>query len=212
MIINIKPNIIFEVGVGWPRLSRCLKYFGSDVQCYLFEPIKQFVDEMNIIIHENNIKNIHIQNCAIYDYNGKIEIYNHLEASSIVGINNPTFQSGETIELGKKEYINAPANKGIISVDCFTIDKFDKGNIDILLIDTEGSEYFSLKYLKSLPYFISIETHMGDKYINPFIKEINEWMYNKYTLFKKTESDSFFIRKDILDLNLVNNVRLNIEI
>lgn len=177
--MNINPKVIFEVGTGSIESTKSLKYFCSDVKCVLFDPIKKFTDDLLEIANKNNCNNVAIHNCAIADYNGEIDIYSNLEASSIVTINNPSFQTGN-----QDKYFNSPAYKGIIHVPCFTIDQFDKGDIDILYIDTEGSEWFCIKHLISRPKIIHIEMYMNNKaYINPFETLILEWMKtNNYKL------------------------------
>lgn len=175
----MNPKVIFEVGTGAIESTKCLRYFCSDVKCVLFDPIKKFTDNLLEISNKNNCNNVEIYNCAIADYNGEIEIYNFLEATCIVGTKCPNVQI-----FGEDAYTNSPDNQGIIKVPCFTIDKFDKGDIDILYIDTEGSEWFSIKHLVSRPKIIHVEMYMNNKkYINPFEKEILEWMkINNYKL------------------------------
>jgi len=192
--MNVNPKVIFEVGTGAVESTKCLKYFCSDIKCILFDPIKKFTDDLSIIAIKNNCKNVVIHNCAIGDHNGEVEIYDHLEATSIVGIQNPSFQVGN-----KEGYLNSPYNKGIIKVPCFTIDKFDEGNIDILYIDTEGSEWFCIKHLISRPKIIHVEMYMNNKkYVNPFEKEILEWMnVNNYKLIDiEYDANCIFMKND----------------
>lgn len=177
--MKINPKVIFEVGTGAIESTKCLKYFCSDIKCVLFDPIKKFTNDLSEIVIKNNCNNVTIHNCAIGDYNGEIDIHSNLEASSIITIDNPSFQMGN-----KEGYLNSSAYKGVIRVPCFTIDQFDKGNIDILYIDTEGAEWFCIKHLISRPQIIHVEMYMNNKqYINPFEKEILEWMkINNYKL------------------------------
>jgi hypothetical protein len=66
-------------------------------------------------------------------------------------------------------------------VRCTTFDRLDDGSIDLISIDTEGSEWFVLKYITSRPDVISIETH-GAAYTNPYLDEIQRWMREKRLL------------------------------
>jgi hypothetical protein len=64
-----------------------------------------------------------------------------------------------------------------ISVSGITFDTVDDGTIDIISIDAEGADWFVLKYMKSRPRILMLETHLTRcGYINPFIKEITAWM------------------------------------
>ncbi len=64
-------------------------------------------------------------------------------------------------------------------VGCVRFDEIDDGSIDLLSVDTEGSEWYVLKYLKSRPLVISVETH-GKSYLNPFFGEISAWMEGEW--------------------------------
>ena len=74
----------------------------------------------------------------------------------------------------------------------------DPGDIDLISIDIEGSEWFVIKHMLSRPDIISIETH-GGYYINPHIEDIKQWMdkYN-YVLWFKDNSDSVYVKKDVI--------------
>jgi len=59
-----------------------------------------------------------------------------------------------------------------------------------------------IKHLKSRPKVISIETH-GKYYVNPFIKQIEEWMQKEnYTVWYKDRSDTIFIKSGFLEPTL----------
>ena len=52
------------------------------------------------------------------------------------------------------------------------ISKFDEGNIDVLFLDTEGTEWFVLKHLLSRPTIITVEVGDNVNYVNPYIEKI----------------------------------------
>src|SRR5262249_53222350 len=62
-----------------------------------------------------------------------------------------------------------------LDVEGITFDMIDSGDIDILLVDVEGAEYFVIKHLRSRPKIIVLETHYGN-YRNPYMSEIDHWM------------------------------------
>lgn len=87
-------------------------------------------------------------------------------------------------------------------------DTLDDGNIDLISIDTEGSEWYVIKYLKSRPDVISIETH-GAVYVNPKIDEIESWMAaNGYVVYFKDKSDSVYVRPDKIRVSILDQLAL----
>ena len=64
-----------------------------------------------------------------------------------------------------------------ILIQIKSIKDIDTGDIDILLLDTEGGEFDIIKNLISRPQQISIEMYsFGVKYKNPHFDEIIQWM------------------------------------
>jgi len=81
------------------------------------------------------------------------------------------------------------------TVECRKFDELDDGSIDLLSVDTEGSEWYVLKYIKSRPLVISVETH-GKSYVNPFFKEITGWMAaNGYERWWMDKTDTVYYKK-----------------
>ena len=59
-----------------------------------------------------------------------------------------------------------------------------------------------LKYLRSQPKVLSIETH-GKYYTNPFIQNINAWLKkHKYVLWYKEDSDSVYIKEGLFTVSV----------
>ncbi len=91
-------------------------------------------------------------------------------------------------------------------VPCMIFSDIDDGTIDLLSIDIEGSEWYVLKYLKSRPAVISVETH-GKYYTNPFIAEIKEWMAREnYIIWYKDASDTVFTKRDIIVPDIIDKI------
>jgi len=170
--------VVFEVGVGPLSTCRSRPYWDKH-KCVLFEPLWNFYHEINKAIKPSNVI---VHNIAIYDYNGKCEFIQNDQLSSIKGIHSPAFQIGQ--------------RGGNITVcDCAKIREFDKGDINLLFLDMEGSEWFVLKHLISRPKKIVIETS-SPGYVNPFLKEIHGWMWeNKYKEVGRDGPDIIWIKK-----------------
>ncbi len=78
-------------------------------------------------------------------------------------------------------------------VPAFTFDKMDPGNIDILCLDIEGSEWYCLNKMKSRPSLVCVEMRRKN-YQNPFTDTIEEWfLYNGYKLLKQSKPDDVWI-------------------
>lgn len=132
--------------------------------------------------------NVKVYNCAVVDKQGPIKIFERNASSYVEGIKSPAIVNDNYVQNDEDAY----------TVNGITIDQIDNGKIDILLSDTEGSEWFSLKYLISRPKLIVLEL-TGQKYVNPYIEEILTWINkNNYTLYANDATDYAFIHKSLL--------------
>jgi FkbM family methyltransferase len=183
---------IFEIGVGEAYVCRTKRFWGSEVECHLFEPnpilYKQLVDL------SKHYKNVHIHNIAITNKSGEEEILLIDNCSYLHGIDSPmVLNHGLDCDIIK--------NAEKIKVKSETIDKFDTGDIDLLLIDTEGCEWFVLEKLVSRPKQIAVETSTRGKegiIYNKNLDKILFWMWdNNYQLALKDENDSHFVKMKI---------------
>lgn len=178
-------TVLCEVGVGGPSMCFCLLYLDRpDMEFLMFEPNPKFFNEVKVAIGDR--KNFEIHNVAIGDENGVMDFIDEGTSSSLVGIASPFAQ----------HYKKPDSQKPIIKVEVRKISEFDRGDIDILRIDTEGSEYFSLKHLVSRPREIVLETHNDlATYINPYLFEICEWArLNGYQLTSVAAGDHTYTR------------------
>ncbi len=195
------PNKVAEVGVFHPETSLINEYVLNGTPSILVEADP---DVANLILnHFKNNKNYTLYECAIFDYEGNIELVRSGASSFVANLDTSPAKINDNIKLNQ-------LNK--IKVKSVTFDKIDDGDIDLISIDIEGCEWYVLKYMKSRPTVISIETH-GGLYKNPFYNEIKHWMEaNDYYIWYKTKSDSVFVKKgkiridfnDILNLFFVN--------
>jgi len=167
--------VIFEIGVGPIETCRSMPYWDV-AECVLFEPTSYYYEA--IVTATSNRPNVKVHNVAIYDYNGEVEFIENSQISAIRGINSPQVQFG------------TPGGNQVIR-PCAKLNEYDKGDIDLLLLDMEGSEWFALKHLVSRPKKIIVETQLTTVYRNPFLTEIEEWMkHNNYQKFSHIMADT----------------------
>ena len=184
-------HIFCEVGVYFwnengKNYSRLSQQVDDNKKVILVEPLPRCVD--NIKLYTENKKNVILYPYAISNHNGETTIYDQGAGAFIQEV------------MGKTPHDVFWANNEIkkgINIKTVTFDQIDPGNIDVLFIDTEGSEYFVLENLKSKPKIIAIETHYNEynnHYINPYMEKIQNWMdNNNYNVWYTTESDTYYI-------------------
>ena len=192
----LKPKTVFEVGVGSLSESRCLQFFkDSSIECSLFEPNPtHFLEIRNAI---GNLPNIRLYNVAISNENAYIKLRNHGSCSWLDNVKSPVVQA----TIFNKDRLD-PKDKKIEDIEseivkAVTFDSVDAGNIDVLFLDAEGSEWFVLEKMISRPWIIHVElfdrTDRGLYYINPHIDKILKWFIdNNYIPLKYTSSDFTF--------------------
>lgn len=208
MKITLTPRVICEVGTGGLRVCKASHYIGdNDVKVMLFDPITEYCNEINMFCQAKGATNTEINNCCLYDYDGKVDIYENGEASMIKEIDGPNIKSDYILDDKASNGFNR-----LVQKDCFRMSKFDKGNIDVLFLDTEGSEWFVLKHLISRPTIITIEMKMGE-YINPYLKEIQQWMQiNNYVVIKDAGCDLVFCKRNLAILIEDNRYLLDLKL
>ncbi len=201
---NIALSLVCEVGVYLPETSNIIDFIIEGKQAYLVEPNPPAIEAINSYFKD--FKNIKLFPFAIYKYNGKLQLSN-AEASTFVS------DLPASPALINDHYKQDKTKN--VEVECRLFSEIDDGNIELLSIDTEGSEWYVLETMKSRPKVISIETH-GKFYINPFIDKINKWVTeNGYRVWFKDKSDTVYFKIGLFDLNLfekLNLIRMNIKI
>ncbi len=176
--------VICEVGVGPLEMSYgALMWNRPDVHMIMFEPLPRYYEANRLAA--NGRPNVELYNVAIGDEPGKLSFYDEGTSSSLVGVASPFAQ-----HHGKDR--GAPT----VEVDVRRISDFDKGDIDILRVDTEGHEWACLKHLISRPQQIVVETYNDiATYINPHLAEIVDWAAaNGYRLQSIQDSDFTYVR------------------
>lgn len=183
---GIKPSHVFEVGVYYPETSNILLFIKDGIRATLVEPDPICIDKIHKYFGEYPF--VKVLPYAIYEESGEIKLY-RTNASTFVS----TLKASPALINDK--YI--PDEKDSFIAKAVRFDEIDDGSIDILSIDTEGCEWYVIKYLISRPQVISLETH-GKKYRNPYLNELLAWMeQNGYMVWYRQRSDTVFVRNDI---------------
>ena len=169
---------IFEIGVGEYWQSRTSRYIGTDVECYLFEPNP--LSFQGIKENLSHCKNFKLFNYALGEENKQTNFFiapaDRPGSSFLEGVRSPEAVRNRNSEKQLEK----------IAVEMRDIRLFDSGDIDVVLLDTEGSEFNILKTLVSRPKHIVIEMYShGVRYVNPNCDEIIGWMKdNNYVLHR----------------------------
>lgn len=177
---------VCEVGVYLPETSNVLDFIKEGIPATLVEADPGVIEKIRLFFKNDKVQ---LHPYAMWDYKGMLT-FSQAAASTFVSqladspaITNDKYEIRETTSF---------------EVPCTTFDTIDDGTIDLLSIDIEGSEWYVLKYLKSRPLVLSVETH-GKYYTNPFMMEIDDWMRrNDYICWYKDGSDTVFVRRGIL--------------
>ncbi len=176
--------VIAEVGVGPLGMSYgALMWNRPDVHMVMFEPHPVYYAEN--LKAANGRPNVELYNVAIGDTDGRLKLFDEGTSSSLEGVASPFAQhhGADRIKTG-------------IEVDVRRFSQFDKGDIDILRVDTEGNEWACLKHMISRPKQIVVEIYNDlGTYINPHLFEIAEWAKREgYTRASVQDSDFVYVR------------------
>lgn len=194
---GFKPKHVAEVGVYTPETSNIWDYIESGVRTTLVEPDPESIKKIKTRFGSHEHVTLHP--VAAYDFNGTLDLVQR-DASTFVSQleSSPAIvNDGYKVDDGDK-----------FTVESVTFDRIDDGTIDLLSIDTEGSEWFVIKHMKSRPSVISIETH-GAAYINPHIEQIRNWMQeNGYVLYFKDNCDSVYVQPEAVAVSFSDKCRL----
>ena len=190
---------VCEVGVYLPETSNIIDFIKEGKETILVEPEPNSIQAIKSYFQDYS--NVTLIPVAIYKHNGTLTLAK-AEASTFVS------DLPMSPALINDQYqIDATKN---IDVECKVFSDIDEGDIDLLSIDTEGSEWYVLLTMVSRPKIISIETH-GKFYVNPFLKDIKNWMKeNDYQVWFKDNSDTVFCKKGLFNLSLKEKMTLSL--
>jgi FkbM family methyltransferase len=191
------PSLVVEVGVWHPNTSNVYSFIEDGIKAILVEPDPKSIE----LIKKkwNNKTNVKLYEVAICDFDGNVELCQRESSTFISTLPDSPALANDNCNIEKSESFIAKAIK---------FSNIDEGNIDLISIDTEGSEWFVIKHMISRPTIISIETH-GGMYTNPFMKELKKWMKeNNYILWMKDKSDSTYVLKEKITLTYFDKMNL----
>jgi FkbM family methyltransferase len=179
---------VCEVGVYSPELSNVLDFITRDhTRTTLVEPGPDNIAAIEKAFGQ--YPHVHLYPFAIYDYHGVLELAQRGES---------TFATSLPFSPAMVNDKYVVKNEDTFSVECRRFDEIDDGTIDLLSVDTEGCEWYILKYMKSRPAVISLETH-GKTYSNPYLSEINGWMTaNGYKRWFINRTDTIYYKEGAL--------------
>ena len=197
---NYLPHHVCEVGVWHPRTSNIKYYIEKDIKTLLIEP-----DLESIALIEKkwgDKKNLILKTFACTDFEGTIDLHKAGSSSFVSSTNNSPAIVNDSFDIKKNVSTKVDAKK---------FSSEDPGDINLISIDTEGSEWYVIKHMISRPDVISIETH-GAYYINPYIEEIKKWMgKHNYALWFKDNDDSVYVKKDVIKINFIELLSLSLK-
>lgn len=181
---------VCEVGVYLPETSNILDFIKEGKRSTLVEADPEIIRKLEQ--HFKNYENVKIYPYAIWDKNGFVKLSKAQASTFVSDLESSPALKNDDYTISKDK---------IIEVPCKMFSEIDDGTIDLLSIDIEGSEWYVLKHLKSIPKVISVETH-GNRYTNPYLEEILNWTSeNNYDIWYKDFSDSVFVRNDVFEIN-----------
>lgn len=171
--------------IGCERKASLHKFLNSEnhldiIECnprHLSEIQKEYGDVPNVKIHPY----------AMWHTAGRVS-FNIAGASSYVdGVENPPCVVNDNFYPE-----NSPDWK--VEVEARTFDEFDDGTIDIMDLDIEGAEWYVIQKMISRPKVIIVEMEWKN-YVNPFYKEISDWMSQNYYVEFNKEAAAIFYRR-----------------
>jgi len=185
LLAAFNPKNIWEIGVGQPELCRSQAFMPTGIPIKLFEPF--YPNYKKLTEAYGSFPNVDIFNIAVFDKDGEIEFNHDNECSWVEGVTSPTVFFG-----------NPPREKA--KVPCCKLSRFDHGQIDVALIDVEGSEWNVISQIVSRPRLLVMEMFMKNDeqkkvYTTPGFEEIKKWLVeNKYKVFLNQYTDVWFYK------------------
>jgi hypothetical protein len=177
-----------EIGVGPIGKCRLLEFIQNDRQVHLVEGLPKYQDA--IVAKFLDAENVKLYPIIISDEPGTEKIFDRGEGSWITKLPSSPDTQNNGVRINQKK---------CCEVNAMTLGQIDPGNIEIMLIDIEGAEWYALQTMKSRPKLIVLETHLTfHRYKNPYMTQINDWMAkNCYEVIAIDESDTMYAKKEV---------------
>jgi FkbM family methyltransferase len=189
------PKHVAEVGVYHPETSNIYDYIIKGIKTTLVEPDPQSIELIKQ--HFSGMDNVTLYPYAVFDRNGEISLIQRNASTFIGELDIAPAIVNDNYQVDAKDSITVTAKK---------FSELDSGDIDLISIDIEGSEWFVISDMVSRPQVISIETH-GAIYVNPYFNKIQQWMRdNGYKLWYQDKSDSIYVNDSVIQLNALDKL------
>lgn len=193
---GFRPSHVAEVGVWHPETSNIYNFIQSGVKATLVEPDPTSID---LIKEKFTQGNVTLHEVALCDFDGEVEFCKREASTFVSSLSATPAIINDGCNISETEKFIAKAIK---------FDAIDDGSIDLLSVDTEGSEWFAIKNMLSRPTILSIETH-GGIYKNPYINELNDWLReHDYNLWYMSKSDSVYVLNERIAITGMDKLEL----
>ena len=189
---------VCEVGVWLPEMSNILDFIIKDkVRTTLVEPDPKSIAAIHSYFRD--YPNVTLLPYAAYDHHGVLELVQRNASTFVSTLPYSPAQVNDNYHIQQEDRF---------SVECRRFDELDDASIDLLSVDTEGSEWYVIRYLKSRPLVISVEMH-GKSYLNPFYTEIADWMAREgYDKWYMDKTDIVYYKKGAFTVTSAEKRRL----
>ncbi len=194
---GFKPSHVAEIGVWHPDTSNLYQYIQDGLRATLIEPDP---DSIKLIKSKfGHMRNVTLHEVAICDFDGMVELYKRGSSTFVSILPSSPAMVNDNFDMQTADKFTAEAR---------LFSAIDDGTIDLLSIDTEGSEWFVVKNMKSRPTIISLETH-GGMYVNPYIEHLLNWLKeNNYVLWYKDKSDSVYVLQNVISVSVMDRINI----
>jgi FkbM family methyltransferase len=195
---KIRVDHVCEVGVWLPEMSNILDFIVTDrIRTTLVEPDPKSIAAIRGYFQDYS--NVELLPYAAYDRHGQLELVQRNASTFVSTLPYSPAQVNDAYRIRQED---------TFTVECRRFDELDDGSIGLLSVDTEGSEWYVIRYLKSRPLIISVEMH-GKSYLNPFHSEIAAWMnaqgYGKWFMDK---TDIVYYKKGAFKITAAEKLQL----
>lgn len=182
---NLAVKHVCEVGVWLPEMSNILDFIIKDrLRTTLVEPDPKSIAAIRSYFKE--YPNVELQPYAAFDHHGTLELVQRDASTFVSTLPYSPAQVNDRYKVRQED---------TFTVECRRFDELDDATIDLLSVDTEGSEWYVINYMKSRPLVISVEMH-GKSYLNPYYNEIAAWMAREgYDKWYMDKTDTVYYKK-----------------
>lgn len=189
---------VCEVGVWLPEMSNILDFIVKDrMRTTLVEPDPGSIAAIRSYFRD--YPNVELLPYAAYDHHGVLELVQRNASTFVSTLPYSPALVNDNYHIRQEDRF---------TVECRRFDELDDASISLLSVDTEGSEWYVIKYLRSRPLVISVEMH-GKSYLNPFYAEITSWMAREgYVRWYMDKTDIVYSRKGAFPITGVERLQL----